>query len=82
MRGGDVLTLSVFTMVLASVGGVVLVGVHVFLWVGVPGQYGVDVSSMLMETVKATGVSLTSTNHRRQSDALLWVPDIHSKVML
>ena len=35
-----------------------------------------------MEALEVTGVSLTSTNHERQSAALLWAPDIQSKVML
>ena len=46
------------------------------------GPSGVDVINMLMEAVEVTGVFLTSTNHEKQSAALLQVPDIHSKVML
>ena len=37
---------------------------------------------MLIEVLEVTGVSLTSTNHERQSAASFWDPDIHSKVML
>ena len=82
MGDGDAFTLSVFDMVLTSVGGVVCVWVHVLLWVWVAGPSRVDVTNMLMEAMDVTGVSLTSTNHERQSVALLWAPDIHSKVML
>ena len=81
MRGAGAFTLSVFDVVLTSVGGVVSVGVCVLLWVQVAGPSGVDVSNMLMEAVVVTGVSLTSTNHERQSATLLQAPDIHSKVM-
>ena len=81
MRVGGAYTLS-----LVDVGvvfaGVVLAVLHVFLWVQVAGPSRVDVTNMLMEAVDATGVSLTPTNHRRQSAALLQVPDIHPKVML
>ena len=39
MRGGGAFTLSVFDMVLSSVGGVVSVGVYVWLWVwGIPNK--------------------------------------------
>ena len=82
MRGGGAFTLTVFHMVLTSVGGVVSVGVHVLLWVQVAGPSAVDVTNILMEAVEVTGVSLTSTNCDRQSAALLWAPDILSKVML
>ena len=46
------------------------------------GPSRVNVTTMLMEVLEVNVVSLTSTNHERQSSALLWVPDIHSKVML
>ena len=82
VRGGGALTLSVFNVDLTSVGGVVSVGVSVLLWVQVAGPSRVDVTTMLMEALEVTGVSLTSTNHERQSTALFWVPVIHSKVML
>ena len=82
MRGGGVLTLSVFDVALTSVGGGLCVGVHVLLCVQVAGPSGVDVTNILIEAVGFTGVSLTSNNHERQSAALLWAPDIHSKVML
>ena len=63
MRGGGALTLSVMDVDLTSVGGVVSVGVHVLLWVQVEGPSRLDVTTMLMELLKVTGVSLTSTNH-------------------
>ena len=71
-----------FNVDLKSVSGVVSVGVHVSLWVWVAGPSRVDVTTMLMESLEVTGVSLTSTNCDRQSAALLQAPDIHSKVML
>ena len=49
---------------------------------GWSGLYGVDVTNMLLEGMEVIGVSLTSTNLEKQSAALLWAPDIHSKVML
>ena len=76
MRGGDTLTLSVVDEVVTSVGGVVLVGLDVLLWVQVTGPSGVYVINMLIETVGIARVSLTSSNHERQSAALLQVPDI------
>ena len=82
MRGGGAFTLSVVDVVLTFVGYVVLVGLCVLLQVWVAGPSGVDVTNLLMEAVEVTGVSVTSTNHERQSAALLWAPDIHSKVML
>ena len=66
VRSGDAFTLSVFDIVLTSVGGVVSLGVHVLLWVWMAGPSGVDVTNMLMEAVEVTGVFLTSTNHERQ----------------
>ena len=74
--------MSVFDVVLTSVDGVITVGVCVLLWVWVAGPSEVDVTNMLMETLEVTGVSLTCTNHQRQSAALLQAPDIHTKVML
>ena len=74
--------MSVFNIVSASVGVVVSVGVCVLLWVWVTGPTRVGVTNMLMEVVEVTGMSLTSTNYKRQSAALLQAPDIHSKVML
>ena len=71
MRGGGALTLSVFDVDLTSVGGVVSVGVHILLWVQVAGPSSMDVTTMLMEALEVTGVSLTSTNHDRQSASLL-----------
>ena len=82
MRGGGALTLSVFHVDITSVGGVVSLGVSVLLWMLVAGPSRVNVTTMLMEALEVTGVSLTSTNYERQSAALLWAPDIHSKVML
>ena len=69
MRGGDAFTLSVFDMVLTSVGGVVCVEIHVLLWVQLAGTH-VDVTNMLMEAVEVIGVSETSTNHERQVSCL------------
>ena len=46
------------------------------------GPSRVHVTTMLMEALEVTGVSLISTNCERHSAALLWAPDIHSKVML
>ena len=57
-------------------------GVSVLLQVWVAGPSRVDVTTMLMEALEVTGMSLTPTNHDKQSDALLQAPDIHSKVML
>ena len=82
MIGGGTFPLSVFNMVLISAGGVVSIGLCVLLWVWVAETSGVDVTNMLMEALEVTGVFLTSTNHESQSAALLWGPDIHSKVML
>ena len=79
MRGRGPFTLSVVD---ASVGNVVSVGLHVLLQVQVAGQSGVDVTNMLEEALGVVGVSLTSTNNERQSGALLLTPDIHSIVML
>ena len=79
MRGGVTLTLSVFDVNLTSVGGVVSIGVSVLLQVAGPSR--VDVTTILMEALEVTGVSLTPTNCERQSAALLWAPDIHSKVI-
>ena len=72
MRGGGALTLSLLTVILASVGGVVSVGICILLCVQVAGPSRVDVINMLMEAVEVTGVSLTSTNLERQSGALVW----------
>ena len=59
IRGRGAFTLSVFHMVLTSVGGMISVGVSVLLWVWVAGPSGVDITNILMESVEATGVSLT-----------------------
>ena len=74
--------MSVVDVVVGSVGGVVSVGLHVLLQVQVAGPSGVEVTNMLIEAVGVARVSLTSTNHKRQSAALLQAPDIHSNVML
>ena len=68
MRGGGAFTLSVVD---ASIGDVLLVGLCVLLWVQVAGPSGIDVTYMLIEAVWVVRVSLTSTNHERQSGALL-----------
>ena len=60
----------------------VSVGVSVLLWVQVARPSGADITTKLMEALEVTGVSLTSTNHERQSVALLHAPDNQSKVML
>ena len=79
----DALAVSVFDVGvdLTSEGGVVSVDVNILLWVWVAEPSGVDVTNMLIRALEVTGVSLTSTNYERQSAALLWAPDIHSKVM-
>ena len=82
MRVGGAFTLSVVDVVVTFVGGMVSVGLHVLLWVQLAGPSGVDVTNMLIEAVVVPGVSLISTNHERQSAALLSAPDIHSNVML
>ena len=82
VRGGGAFTLSLVDVVVVSVGGLVLAVLHVLLWVQVAVPSGVDVTSMLIETVGIAGVSLTSTNHERQSAALLQAPNIHSNAML
>ena len=69
-------------MDVTSAGGVVSVGISVLPWVWVAGLSGVDATIMLIGALEVTGVSLTSTNCDRQSAALLWAPDIHSKVKL
>ena len=74
--------MSVVNVIVGSVGGVVSVELHVLLWVQVAGPSGVDVTNMLIEGEGFVGVSLTLTNHERQSTALMWAPDIHSNVML
>ena len=73
VRDGGALAVSVFDVdvVLTSAGGVVSVGVSVLLQVWVAGPSGVDVTTMLMEALEVTGVSVTSTNHDKQSAALL-----------
>ena len=62
MGGGGALTLSVFNVDLTSAGGIVSVGVSVFLQVPVAGLSRVDVITMLMEALEASEVSLTSIN--------------------
>ena len=75
-----------FTMSLvdAVVGspGVELAVLCILLWVQVAGRSWVDVTTILIKVVGIAGVSLTSTNHDRQSAALLQAPDIHSKLIL
>ena len=69
-------------MVDVSVGDMVLVGLPVLLCVWVAGLSGVDVTNMLIEALGFVGVFLTSTNHDKQSAALMWAPEIHSNGML
>ena len=68
-------------VVIGSLSSILAV-VHVLQWVWVAGSSGVDVNNMFIKAVGVAGVSLVSTSHERQSAALLWAPDIHSKVML
>ena len=70
VRGGGAFTLSVVDVVIGYVRSVVLAVLHVLLWVWVAGPSGVDVTNMLIKAVGVAGVSLTSTNHERQSTAL------------
>ena len=81
VRVGDGFTLSLVDVVLAFVG-VALAVLHVLLWMQVAGPSGVDVPNILIEAVGVVGVSLTSTNHEKQSAVLLWAPDIHSNLIL
>ena len=46
------------------------------LQVWVAGPFGEDITTMSMGTLMITGVSLTSTNHDKQSAALLQASDI------
>ena len=84
MIGGGAFTVEVYVVDadLTSAGGVVSVGVSILVWLWVAGPSGVDVTILLMGALAVPGVSLTSTNHERQSAALLWIPDILSKVLL
>ena len=79
VSGGGAFTLSVVD---ASVGDVILVGLCVLLQLWVAGPSGVDATNMLIEAAGVAWVSLTSINYERQSAALLQAPDIHSNVML
>ena len=74
MRGGGTFTLSVVDVGLTSVGSMVSIGLCVLLEVQVAGPSGLDVTNMLIESVGVAGVSLTSTNHERQSATFLWAP--------
>ena len=69
MRGEGAFALSVVDVAGRSVGDVVSVALHVFLQVWVVGPSGVDVTNMLTEAMEVAGVTLTSTNHERQSAA-------------
>ena len=73
--------MSLVHVVVGSVGAVILAVLHVLLWIQVAGPSEEDVTHILIEAVGASRVSLTSTNHERQS-AALWAPNIHAKVML
>ena len=46
------------------------------------GPSGVDVTKILNEAEGVAAVSLTCTNHERQSATLLRAPDIHSNLIL
>ena len=82
VRGGGAFILSLVDVVVGSVSSVVLAVLCVLLWAGVAGPSGADVTNMLIKAVGVAGVSMTFTNHERQSAALLQAPDIHSNVML
>ena len=71
-----------FNVDLTYVGGMVSVGISVLLWVQVAGSSREDVTTMFMEVLQFTGMSLTFTNCKKQSAALLLALDIHSNVML
>ena len=83
VRGGGTCA---FTMSLVDTvvgcAGMVLAVLCILMWVWVAGPSGVDVTNILIKAVGIAGVSLTSTNHERQSAALLWAPAIHSKLIL
>ena len=70
MRGGNTFTLPSVDVVVGS-AGVVSAVLHVLLWVLGAGPYGVDVTNILIEPVGVAWGFLTSTNHERQSAALL-----------
>ena len=73
VRGGGALTALGFDvdLGLTSAAGVASVGVSVLLQVQVAGPSRVDVTTMLMEVLEVTGVSLTPTNCDKQPAALL-----------
>ena len=79
MKGEGAFTLSVVD---ASVGSVVSVGLCVLLWMWEAAPSGVVVTKMQIEAMEVAVVHLTSTNQGRQSSGLLQAPDIHSNVML
>ena len=79
VRGGGASNLSV---VVKSTGGVVSVALCALLWVLATEPSGVYATNMLVEAVEVAGVSMTSTNHERQSAAMLWVPNIHPNLIL
>ena len=81
MRVVGAFTLSLVDVAVVS-AGVVLAVLYVLLWVQVGGPCGVVVTNMLIKAVGVAGVSLTFTNHERQSAALLQAPDIHSNLIL
>ena len=81
VRVGGIFTLSLVDVGIGSAGMVLLV-LHVLMWVWVAGPSGVDVTKILIGVVGVAGVSLTSTNHERQSAALLQGPDVHWSLIL
>ena len=81
VRGRGTFAVSLVDEVVGS-AGVVLAVLCIFLWVWVAGASGVDVTNILIKAVGIDGVSLTSTNCKRQSAALVWAPDIHSKSII
>ena len=80
VRGRGAFTLSLVDVAVVSVGGVVLAVLCILLQLQSPGPSQVDVTNII-EAVGVAGVSLISTNHERQSAALMQAPDIHSYVM-
>ena len=69
VRGGGVFTMSLVDLIIGS-ASVVMAVLHLLLWVQVAGLSEVDVTNIMIKAVGVAGVSLTFTNHERQSTAL------------